>query len=188
MIRRMLLASAGVLALTLAAPLQAQSVYLSAGLSSPSGDDMEDVNTGWMIAGGALFSVGESGLWAGLDGSFGQNNIDEAVATDESIKPWSIMGVLGFSPETAGNVDPFFWAGAGIMGASVSDSDIEIDSGFGWQAGAGVAFGAAESNVRPYVEVRYHSASLDSTDGIDTAEVDLRLFGFLVGATIDVGN
>lgn len=188
MIRRMLLASAGVLALALAAPLQAQSVYVSAGLSSPSGDDLEDVNTGWLIAGGAIFNVGEGGLWAGLDGAFGQNNIDEAVATDENVKPWSIMGVLGFSPETAGTVDPYVYAGAGIMGASVSDSDIEIDSGFGWQAGAGVAFGGADSNVRPYVEARYHSASLDSTDGIDTAEVDLRLFAFLVGAAIDVGN
>lgn len=188
MIRRMLLASAAVLSLAVVAPVHAQSVYVSAGLSSPSGDDLEDLNTGWLAAAGATFGIGENGLWAGLDAAFGQNNVDEAVATDASVKPWSIMGVLGFSPETAGSVDPFVWAGAGIMGASLSGTDDEVDAGFGWQAGAGVAFGSPDSNVRPYVEGRYHSASLDITDGVDTGEVDVRFLAFLVGASINVGN
>jgi len=185
MFRRVLLTSLAVVSLALTAPFaaQAQSLFISAGLASPSGDDLDGVSTGWMAAGGVTFDVGSSGVWAGVDGAYGQNTTD---FDGEKVKPYSLMGVLGYSFPTEGSVSPYVWGGAGLQGVKFSDDggSSESESGFGWQAGAGLGFGSSDSNVRPYVEGRYHSASID-VDGFD---VDLRFFGALFGVTIGVGN
>lgn len=188
MFRRVFLASLAVLSFAITAPFaaQAQNLFISAGIAVPSGDDLEDFNSGWMVAGGVTFDVGSSGMWAGVEGATGRNSVDEALAADENIKPYSIMAILGYSFPTEGSVSPYIWGGAGIAGASVSDSDVEVDSGFGWQAGAGVSFGSG--STRPYVEGRYHSASLDATSEGFTESVDLRMFAVLAGVSIGLGN
>ena len=81
---------------------------------------------------------------AAVDGTWGTHGTDGS----ESLKVYSGMGILGYTFDTQGNLDPFVFAGAGLTGIS---SDGESESGFGWQGGAGVAFGSPDSNVRPYV-------------------------------------
>lgn len=186
MIRRVLLTSAAVLSFALVAPLsvQAQSLYISGGAAFPSGDDLSDVNTGWMAAGGVVFDIGTSGVWAGIDGTYGRNSIEDP--STENVKPFSIMGVFGYSFETQGNVDPYVFGGAGIQGVSSSEAGVDSESGFGWQLGGGVVFGSG--NVRPYVEGRYHSASIDVGSGVSGAELDVRIFGALFGVVIGVGD
>ena len=188
MFQRVLLASIVAISFAVTAPFaaQAQDLFISAGIAVPSGDDMDAFETGWMVAGGVTFDIGENGLWAGVEGAFGRNSAKEEIAVDENIKPFSIMGILGYSFPTEGSVSPYVWGGAGLAGASISEPDVEIDSGFGWQAGAGISF--SSGNVRPYVEGRYHSASLDATSDGETESVDFRMFGVLVGASIGVGN
>ncbi len=185
MFRRVFLASLAVVSFALTAPLttQAQSLFFSAGLASPSGDDLSDVSSGWMAAGGVTFDVGTSGVWAGVDGAYGRNSTD---VDGEAVKPFSLMGVLGYSFPTEGSVNPYVWGGAGLQGVKFSDDggSSESESGFGWQAGAGLGFGSSDSNVRPYIEGRYHSASLD----IDGFDVDLAFFGVLFGVSIGVGD
>lgn len=184
MFRRVFLASLAVLSFAITAPLttQAQSIFISGGLASPSGDDLDGVSTGWMAAGGITFDVGSGGLWTGVEGAFGRNTTD---FDGETVKPFSLMGVLGYSIPTEGSIHPYLWGGAGLQGVKFSDDlgGSESESGFGWQAGAGIGFGG-EGNVSPYVEGRYHSASLD----IDGFDVDLAFFGVLFGVSIGVGD
>lgn len=188
MIRRALFTSAALVAFALAAPLavQAQSIFISAGAAIPSGDDLSDVNTGWAVAGGVIFNVGENGIWAGVDGTYGRHSIDDTdPGEDDSVNPYSIMGVVGYSIPTDGNVDPYVYGGAGLQGVKVGS---ESESGFGFQGGAGVVFGSPDSSVRPYVEGRYQSASIDFESDGESFDVDVRIFAFLVGASIAAGN
>jgi len=189
MFRRVFLASLAVLSFAITAPFtaQAQTVFISAGAAIPSGDDSDDINTGWIAAGGLTFDVGEGGLWVGVDGAYGRNSITEdGVDIDENVKPYSLMGILGYSFPTEGSVSPYVWGGAGLAGASVSESTIDVSSGFGWQAGAGISLGSG--NARPYVEGRYHSASLEVDSGTGPSDFDLRFFAVLVGVAFGVGN
>ena len=62
MIRRLLLASATLIAFAIAVPATAQAqLYVSAGAAIPSGDDMDGVDTGVQVAAGYVFALGESG-------------------------------------------------------------------------------------------------------------------------------
>lgn len=181
MFRRVFLTSATALFLAVAVPatLQAQSFYISGGGAFPNGDFGDVVDTGWVIAGGVLMDVGEGGLWAGIDGTYGRHStpIDGFNA-----KPFGLMGVLGFSFPTAGNVDPYIFGGGGLQGVSVSflAFDSESDSAFGYQLGGGLVFGNANSGMRPYVEARFQGSNAD--------EVDLSFFGILAGLTFSAGN
>lgn len=188
MIRRVLFTSVIALSFALVAPLtaQAQSIFVSAGAGIPTGDDSEDISTGWMAAGGVIFDVGTAGVWAGVDGMYGRNSADDIVS-DASIKPYSIMGILGYSIATDGTLDPYIFGGAGLMGVKYSEPGFsDSASGFGWQAGAGVSFGSADAKARPYVEGRYQSASVDFEG--DTSSTTVSFIGALVGVTIGVGN
>ena len=188
MIRRALFTSAIALSFALVAPLtaQAQSIFVSAGAVIPTGDDSDDISTGYMLAGGLIFDVGTSGVWAGVDGVYGRSSADDIIS-GASFKPFSIMGVLGYSIATEGTLDPYIFGGAGLMGVKFSLDDFsESASGFGWQAGAGFSFGNADAKMRPYIEGRYQSASVEFED--DTSNETVSFFGALVGMTINVGN
>lgn len=165
---RKLVPSAAVLAcafaLALPASAGAQHVILSVGLTNPIGDFGDFANLGWMAEGGVTFPVGEDGLWAGVVGSYGINNHDADVigVTDgDKTNVLTGMGLIGYNIATEGNVAPYVWGGAGILVhrfvPEVGDS--ESDSNFGFQAGVGVSIGAQESDVHPYVEVRFEGAS-----------------------------
>lgn len=179
MIRRAIVASTAVLFMALALPLtaNAQSVFVLAGLSSPSSDYGDDfAETGWLAAVGVTFPVGESGLWAGAEGLYGQNGIQD---TDENGKIFSAMGIVGYDIPTESTVAPYVFGGAGLLSLSFSVEDADSESGFGWQLGAGVGF-QGESNITPFVEARYESASLDGGT--------LAIFGVEAGVSIGLGG
>lgn len=179
MIRRALVSSVAALFLALALPLtaNAQSVYVLAGLSAPTGDYGDAADTGWLGAGGVTFPVGEAGLWAGAEGLYGQNG--DSVEEDENFKIFSAMGILGYDIPTESTVSPYVFGGLGLMslGSSIEGSDSE--SGFGWQLGGGVGFETG-GNVSPFVEGRYQSASIN--DGT------VSIFGVEAGVSIGVGG
>lgn len=187
MIRRMLATSCAVLFMALAIPLtaHAQSIYVLAGASIPSSDYGDDFSTGWLAALGVTVPIGEGGLWAGAEGLYGRNSLDESGA-DVSGKPYSIMGILGYDIPTEGKINPYVWGGAGLMGLKVSfDGDSESASGFGWQFGAGVAL-ATEGKVHPFLEGRYQSSSI-TFDG-DTESVSVGMIGIEAGVSIALGS
>lgn len=175
MIRRAIVASAAVLLMALALPQegQAQSIYVLAGLSAPTGDYGDVADTGWLAAGGVTFPVGQAGLWAGAEGLYSRNGFSNV--EDESFKLFSAMGVLGYDIPTESSVSPFVFGGLGLMSLSNGDSD----SGFGWQLGGGVAF-EGESNITPFVEGRYQSASIE--------DFTVSFFGLEAGVSVGLGN
>lgn len=175
MIRRAIVTSTAVLFMALALPLtaNAQSVFVLAGLSSPSSDFGDFADTGWLAAGGVTFPVGEAGLWAGAEGLFGQNGFSNV--DDETYKVFSAMGILGYDIQTESSVSPYVFGGLGLMSLSNGDSE----SGFGWQLGGGVGFETG-GNVSPFVEGRYQSASLDGGT--------LAIFGVAGGVSIGLGD
>ena len=180
MIRRAIAASTAVLFLALALPLtaNAQSIYVLAGLSVPSSDYGDFADTGWLGGAGVTIPVGEAGLWAGADLMYGQNSFSSD-AVDDNFKLFSAMGILGYDIPTESSISPYLFAGAGVMSLSNGDSE----SGFGWQAGAGVAF-AGDSNITPFLEGRYQSASL----GDEGEDATVAIFGIEAGVSIGVGG
>jgi len=187
MIRRVVSTSVAVLFLALAAPftLQAQNIFIMGGATIPTGDDSDAISTGWMAAGGVSFDIGEEGLFAGVEGTYGRNSADDSgFLTDQSVKPYSVMGFLGYSFPTEGNVDPYIFGGAGIFGAKWSGKmgGVDVDdshSEFGYQFGVGVSFGSETSSTRPFVEGRYQAAG---------GEIDGGFIGAFVGLSFGVGN
>jgi hypothetical protein len=187
MIRRVLAASTAMLFVFVAIPqvVQAQSVYVLAGASVPTSDYGDAFKTGWLAAAGVTFPVGESGLWAGAEGLYGQNSFDSS-GSDLKGKPYSIMGILGYDIQTEGKINPYVWGGAGLMGLrQTSGGESLTESGFGWQFGAGLALATA-GNVSPFVEGRYQSASL-TFEG-DTSSSTVGMFGIEAGISIGLGS
>lgn len=178
--RRAPVGSIAVLLLALAFPLtaHAQSVYVLGGGAFPLGDYGDFADTGWMVAGGFAFDIGEDGLFAGAEGLYSRSGTE---VEDLSTKPWSVMGFLGYNIPTQSTVSPYLFAGAGIQGVTVSaeGADSETDSAFGYQFGAGLTF-ASGSNISPLVELRYQ--------GSGDENVDLNFIGVAAGVQIGLGN
>jgi len=180
MIRRAIVTSTAVLFLAFAFPLtaNAQSIFVLAGLSAPTGDYGDFADTGWLAAGGVTFPIGEAGLWAGAEGLYGQNSFSSDVV-DENFKIFSAMGILGYDIPTQSTVSPYVFGGAGLMTLSNGDSE----SGFGWQLGGGVGFETG-GKVNPFVEGRYQSASI----GDEGEDLTVSVFGIEAGVSIGLGD
>lgn len=184
MIRRALVSSVAALFLAFALPqtVNAQSIYVLAGLSAPTSDYGDFADTGWLGAAGVTFPIGENGLWAGAEGLYGQNS-SSSETEDENFKVFSAMGIIGYDIPTESSIAPYLFGGLGIMSLSNGDSE----SGFAWQGGAGVAF-AGESNVTPFVEGRFQSASIDTGEGISGSDITVSFFGIEAGVSIGIGS
>jgi len=185
MTRRVLSVSAVVLVLALAAPItaQAQSIFVLAGISSPTGDFGDYAKVGWLAAAGVTYPVGDAGMWVGVEGSYGVNKHDEDVLGVEAGDKTNLIGVmaiLGYDFATEGSVQPYVWGGGGLQvhqfRSEASPSFNESSSKFGYQFGAGVSFGGAESNAHPFVEGRFQGSE------------DSKIIAGEVGVSIGIGN
>ena len=205
MLRRVFLASLAAVSVAIGAPHAAlsQAIFLSGGaafsssfeLTDPTETVEPDIDTGWLAAGGLVFDIGEGGLWAGIEGSYGQSNgPDQNGLSDITLSPWGLMGFLGYSFPTTGSIDPYVFGGAGLSGVKIEiteDGDLfdESASGFGYEFGGGISFGSETSKIRPYVEGRYMSMSGDVDLPDDpTVDVDNNIIGALLGVVINVGS
>lgn len=171
MIRRMLLASAVVVSLSLAVPLtlQAQSVYVLAGGAFPTSEFGEAFDTGWMVVGGLRLPIGPGGFWLGVEGSYGQNGTP---ADGVDANPVGAMAKLGFNVPVPGGIKPFVFGGAGLLATKFSVGSLsETRSKFGYQLGGGLDLGSGV--ISPFVEVRY-----ESSEDIDFFAA---LFGLSIG-------
>src|SRR5690606_22157514 len=115
---------------------------------------------------------------------YGSNSHSSDVV-DGSFKTLSVMGVLGYDIPTQSRVAPYVFGGAGFMSVDPPFDGADSESGFGWQLGGGVAL-TGESNVAPFLEGRYQSASLgDEDEGTDGT---VSFFGIAAGVSIGIGN
>ena len=205
MFRRVLFTSVAVVFLALASPIsaQAQSIFLSGGASFSSSFELTDptetvepdIDTGWLAAGGLLFDIGESGFWAGIEGFYGRSTgPDQSGLSDITLKPLGVMGFLGYSFPTTGNVDPYVFGGAGLSSVKIEftedgDAIDETASGFGFEFGGGLTFGSPTSKIRPYIEGRYISMTGDiDLPGDPSVDVDNKIISALFGIVINVGS
>ncbi len=171
MIRRVLLASAAVLSLSLAVPTTAhsQSVYVLAGGAFPTSEFGEVFDTGWMVAGGLKLPIGPGGFWLGVEGSYGQNGTP---ADGVDANPIGAMAKIGLDVPVPGGIQPFVFAGAGLLATKFSVGELsETESKFGYQLGGGLDLGSGV--ISPFVEVRF-----ESSEDIDFFAA---LFGLSIG-------
>lgn len=180
MIRRMLAASTAMLFAFVAIPqvVQAQSVYVLAGAAIPSSDYGDIAKTGWLAGVGFTYAVGDAGLWVGAEGLYSRSSVDSDVV-DESYKPFSLMGIVGYDIPTEGKVSPYVFGGAGYQAISSSFEGSDTESGFGWQLGAGVGI-ETSGNISPFFEGRYQSASIN--------DATLAFLGIEAGISIGLGG
>lgn len=180
MIRRVLTTSVAALFLAAATPALADaqvSLYVAAGPSIPIGDLGDVAGTGWVLAGGLTFPLGENGLWTGVEGTYGRNGLDNSTV-DGHVRLIGLMALLGYTIPTESSVHPYVWGGAGILSGSVEVDGFdggESDSDFGFQAGVGTTFG--HGTVRPLIEAR-----------LETAGSEKQFFAIDAGATFALGN
>lgn len=179
MIRRVLTTSVAALVLAVATPaaMQAQSIFLLAGPSIPIGDLGDVASTGWLVGGGFTFDLGENGLWAGAEGTYGRHSLESEL--DGNVSLLGIMAILGYTIPTESSIHPYVWGGAGILRGDISLDDFPDEGGddtdFGFQAGVGTTFGHGQ--VRPLVEAR-----------LETAGSDKQFFAIDAGVTIQLGQ
>ncbi|MFO7589188.1 MAG: porin family protein [Gemmatimonadota bacterium] len=181
--RLVTLVAAAVFALVAPLTLNAQSIYISGGATFPTGDFGDFSNTGWMGAGGVLFDVGPVGLSVGAEGFYGQNNTKDEFESefgDTSTKLYGGMGIVVYSFQTGGKIQPYVFGGAGLMAHKFSgDSFDETESAFGYQAGAGIGYPVSEK-ASIYGEGRY----MGGTGDLD----ETKLFGIFAGVVIALGS
>lgn len=162
-------------------PTQADAqttLYISGGGSFPTGNFGDIANTGWMIAGGAIFDVGTSGLGAGIEGFYGQNNHSyQLLDLNEKTSPYGVMAILDYAFGTGEGISPYVFGGAGLLVHRFSSDATEStsDSQFGYQFGAGLGLPIA-ATTSIYLEGRFMGSS------------DTNYFALLAGFAFELGN
>jgi hypothetical protein len=156
--------------------------YVGGGPSFPMSDYGEYANTGFLIAGGVGFPIGDAGLNVLAEGSWGQNNHE----TDgDKTNPLSLMGGVEYDFNPGGEgLNPYVYGLAGLMWHRYSSDTFGSDSesAFGYGAGAGVGFPLG--GVNGWVEGRFLNASFDETGGSSNT-----MFAAIVaGISIDLGS
>ncbi len=161
------------LAVLLAMPLQAQFVYVGGGVAIPTGEFGDFADTGWTSVAGIGFDIGDSGVAAGVEGFYGQN--DHETEGDKT-NPYGAMGFLMYRAGNPSRVGPYVFAGAGVLAADQSVGTAEsTETNFGYEFGAGLDFPFA-SRVGAWLEGRFMGSS------------DANFFGILAGLGFGLGS
>ena len=148
-------------------------LYVGGGGSFPTGDFSEYADTGWQFFGGVLFPVGPDGLRVGIEGNYGENKVQDDVL-DAKTNPYGAMGVVTYDFQTSGSMAPYVYGGLGLLvNRFSSDLLTRSESQFGYQLGAGLAFGLGTSAL--FLEGRYTGASNTPFFGLNGG------FAFAVG-------
>lgn len=141
----------GVGLLFTAVPGSAQTVDLAAGFTAPSQEFESYADGGWLVVGGVQLALGQGGLWADVEGFYGNNNYTDD-RENEKTNPLGGMVSIGY-----GIGQLYVFGGGGLISLSQSEgTGRENSSGFGWQVGGGidVPLGRGATNAL-FVEGRY---------------------------------
>ena len=155
-------------------------IGVAGGALLPTEDQHDVFNTGWNAT--LLFPInfGSSPFGIRFDGSYGELTTKSDLTNFLGDgKSRIISGTFDFvvGPHL-GSVQPYIIGGVGAYDLRFSGQEVdtgnlfaESSTRFGWNVGAGVAFGLGQSNTQIFVEGRYTSISLDSnrfTDSVHT--------------------
>jgi opacity protein-like surface antigen len=183
--KRLTFATAFCLALV-ATPASAQfAVYGGGGAAFPTGGDLDGVESGVQLFGGATFDITPRlGVYA--EGQFGSHGIENS---DSKVKPSALMGGLIFdlmSDEDA-PVSPYVFGGAGLQTVKFDpeQGDAVDDSAFGFQLGAGVGFDLL--GLGAFAEGRYQTAAF-ADDADVLTDATFAIFSVAVGLSFQFGG
>jgi hypothetical protein len=135
-------------------------VWGGAGPSIPLGDFGDAADTGWMAGAGLLAILGESGLWAGVEGLLGRNSGNVG-----NVGNYELMGgggMVGYTLAQGARAQPYIFGNVGLMSLktpSVGPSG-DAESGLSMGAGAGVTYSLTES-ASLFASGRYISFDID---------------------------
>jgi hypothetical protein len=157
------LAFAVVLCAGLSSPAAAQTpllVWGGAGPSIPLGDFGDAADAGWMAGAGLLAVIGQSGLWAGVEGTLGRNSFKDYDGGN-----WELMGgggMLGYTLAQGARARPYVFGNVGLLSlkASAGGSSSDSESGLSMGAGAGVTYSLTES-ASLFASGRYLTADIE---------------------------
>lgn len=168
-----------------AVPASAQvNVYGGGGGAFPTGDDMDGVESGLQLFGGAEFDVSEM-VSLYVEGQWGTHNLEDV--DDVTVSPRALMAglLLGFGSDGA-PVSPYVFGGGGLQSVSIDvDGDSTSDSAFGFQVGGGLNFPLG--GVDGFGEVRYQTAGF-ADDAEVLTDATFAIFSVVVGLSIQVGG
>lgn len=179
-------AAAAVLLVIVAVPLQAQSLGISAGYGSLSGDDFDGIESGFTIGGELLFEVSQDVL---LGGAFDYSSygIED---TEEDLSQYDLQGVLRYL--FPGDETRFFVGGR--LGYTRQSIEILTESaaanGFSIGPSVGVTIPTGGVNVDVSVDGLYETLGDFSSDGDSIDGSDSSGFRFLgrAGISIPLGD
>ncbi|HKK92492.1 MAG TPA: outer membrane beta-barrel protein [Longimicrobiales bacterium] len=167
-----------------AAPASAQfAVYGGGGAAIPTGDDLEDVESGLQLLGGFTYDLSEKLSLYG-EGQWGTHDIEDS---DISVSPSALMAglLLGLAGDEDAALSPYLFGGLGLQTLSVDDDGSDpSDSAFGYQVGAGVGFDLG--SLPTFLEGRYQAASFDADS--EVGELDFSIFSIILGFSFDLGG
>lgn len=173
MMKRLSLALAAVGLLLFAVPLQAQGIFVGGGVTIPTGEFGDFADTGWLATGGFWFDLGDSGVAAGVEGFYGQNDHD---TEGEKTNPYGAMGFLLYRVGSPERVGPYGFGGAGVIVHDFSSAtESSSDTNFGYEFGAGLDF-PFTTRVGAWLEARFMGSS------------ETNFFGILAGLGFNLGN
>jgi opacity protein-like surface antigen len=168
-----------------AVPASAQiSLYGGGGAAFPMGDDLDGVDAGIQLLGGATYDISEQ-LSVYAEGQWGSHGIEDS--DDVTVNPMALMGGLlyGFGGDDAA-LSPYIFGGAGLQTVSIDvDGDSVDDSAFGFQVGAGVGFDLM--GVDAFAEGRYQTAAF-ADDADVLTDSTFSIFSIILGVSFDIGG
>jgi hypothetical protein len=156
------LAFAVVLCAGLSAPAAGQTpllVWAGAGPSIPLGDFGDRADTGWMAGAGLLAIIGQSGLWAGVEGTLGRNSYKGYGGNHELMGGG---GMVGYTLAQGARAQPYVFGNVGLLSLKTSSGGPSGDStsGLSMGAGAGVTYNLTES-ASLFASGRYLTADIE---------------------------
>jgi hypothetical protein len=154
----------GVLALTAQSASAQSMVFLSAGVTFPSGEFADVAEDGWMAQGGMVFPVGAAGFSLGVGGFYGVNNHDVG---GDATNLFGGGAFILYDIAASGSLQPYLFAGPSYMvHAFKSDAFADASSsGLAAQVGAGVNVPAG--GLTSFLEAMFTKALSDDINGTD---------------------
>jgi hypothetical protein len=145
-------------------------VFLSAGVTFPSGDYAGIAEDGWMGHGGVAFPIGTAGFSLGVDGFYGVNKHD---GEGDQTNLYGGGAFVLYDLPASGSLQPYVFGGPSYMVRKYKSTAFpEVsNSGLAAQIGAGLSVPAGQ--LTTYLEGTYTTALSEDIDGTDWVTVSI---------------
>ena len=167
----------------MAVPASAQvSLYGGGGGAFPQGDDLDGIDGGLQLFGGADIELNER-LSVYVEGQWGTHSTD---VDGVDVKPAALMGGLLIGLSSGDGPTPYIFGGAGLQSVTIEASNVSVDdSAIGIQLGAGVSFPLGSFNG--FAEGRFQRAGF-ADDADVLPDLTFSIISLAVGLSIDLGG